>query len=277
MAAKLEKIFNPYTLLVLNIAIILAAVLVGNGQYFFESGAIHAIAVFFILLAITRIFVHYYTFDPVLEKLLHASLLALLVFAASHVVEFFSYKIFNAYEDAIFANVANLYIASLAFMSIGAEAFLRRYKQQSPLLINLLLLAVVILGLITAAFLVKDAMISLEPNSPSPYLYAIVVIAISAIGLYKIWSIKKLVPVTAGFANYLTASVILIILATLPNIFYEVLGDAFGLSEIMIIYLSHFTFYAALSVMFLAFRKLSYLGTLYEELKMVKKNDSVRT
>ena len=83
---KLDKFFNFSALLVINIAIIWIAELAGRGYYFYESGAIHGIAIVFILLAMTRLLGNYYIADPILKRFLQGSIAALLLFSASHVV-----------------------------------------------------------------------------------------------------------------------------------------------------------------------------------------------
>lgn len=129
MSEKLDKFFTPRSLLIINAAIILFSETMGN--LFLETGTIHFIAVLFIILAVSRIFIHYYTFDPVLEKFIHASSLALLFFAGSHFMEFLGYKLLNLPEDALFANVVNFYLISILFVIIGTELFLRIYYRRS--------------------------------------------------------------------------------------------------------------------------------------------------
>ncbi|MFZ2303610.1 MAG: hypothetical protein WAV98_02360 [Minisyncoccia bacterium] len=46
--APIEKLFTPYVLVALNIAIILSAEFVGGGTYFAETGLTHGIAIIFV-------------------------------------------------------------------------------------------------------------------------------------------------------------------------------------------------------------------------------------
>jgi hypothetical protein len=65
------------------------------------------------------------------------------------------------------------------------------------------------------------------------------------------------------FSLYIAISFALIAAAALQYVLYEALEDA-GLPVLQIIYVSHFFFYAALSLLFLSFPKLARLGGIYE-------------
>lgn len=267
MKLALDKIFNLYSLIAINIAIILLALSVGDGKYFFQSGLIHIIAILFIILAVSRTFGHYYTYDPVLEKFFHATLVALSVFAASHVVEFFSIEVFNEYRDAAFAEVTNFYLVSLLSIIIGAEFFLKIRHSWSKLLQKISGVAIVLILAFSAALLVNDRLVSLAPENPAPYIYASLVFITGLVAIVEVSKIKRLTSIAEGFVNYLSPGLVLIVLAAIPNIFYELIVDVLGVAEYKVVYVSHFAFYAALSLLFLAFGKLSVSGGVYEELK----------
>lgn len=261
----LDKMFTPLSLLILNMLII--AVVEAGGEFFFTSGLIHAFALFFIALAFARMFGHSYTHDPILEQFVHMSLAAMAVFAFSHILEFFSLVVLHTYEDATFANVANLYMISLILMTMGAELFLRIYERRSRAVLVFLSTGAALLLLLTVVFSVKDELISLEPDSPVPYIYAAVMGFFALYAFTKVRRIKNLVPAAVPFCTYLLASVALIVLAIMVNIFYEFLEDGFAWEEYQIIFLSHYAFFASLSVLFLAFGKLAFLGGIYKELQ----------
>lgn len=263
MVKSIERIFNLRTLLLLNIAIILAAELAGGGELFYETGLIHAIAVFFIILSVSRIFVHYHSFDRYLEKLIHFSLFALAVLAFSHFVEFISYELFNFSEDTVFANVANFYVLGLLFIALGAEMFLARHDQRKLVLSYILAAAIVIQSFLISLFLARDHLISLETESPGVFIYLAIVLCVMAFGVYKIRRVGKLVSISRGFINYLTATIVLLSISAAQNILYELFEDALDLPGIQSIYIAHFEFYAALSLMFLSFVSLSRLPGIY--------------
>lgn len=263
----LDKIFNPYSLAIINVAIILMAEFAGGGRLFFNSGLIHLIAVLFIVLAVARIFVRYYTFDPILERFLYASLAAFIVFTVSHIVEYTSMMVFHVYQDATFANVVNFYLISILTLAVGAELFLKVYYERGARLIALLSGVIAVIFILIAAFLVNYKLVSLEPDSWMPYAYALALLGAGFYGIFKMLQIRKLVPIAVGFVNYLVSAIALIMLAAMFDIFYEFLEEYLGIADYQIIYFSHFAFYAALSLMFLAYAKLSYLGEFYEEIK----------
>ena len=90
MRFKLDRIFTAPVLVLINFLIIFACETVGGGKFFEDSGAIHGIAILFIVLAGSRLFTRYYLFDPELKILLRTSLVAMGFFALSHFIEFAS-------------------------------------------------------------------------------------------------------------------------------------------------------------------------------------------
>lgn len=274
MNGLLEKIFNPFVLLFLNGAAIIIAEFAGGGTFFLHTGLIHGIALLFVALAVSRLFIHYYTFDPALEKFVHAALAALLVFSASHFMEFVSYRFLNMAGDAIFANVLHFYLVSLLLISVGAEFFLRKVDRRSPVLTALYITGIIVMVGLTFAYFANDRIVTLAPGSPTVPAYSALVAAITALGIYKLLRIKNRVSIAAGFVNYLLAAYALIALSATQGIYADILVRDLGIPLIQIIYVSHFTFYAALSFMFLAFVKFANLGGLYtaaqEELRREK-------
>ncbi|TSA43915.1 hypothetical protein D4R49_01535 [bacterium] len=266
-ANTLDRVFNGYSLIAINVIIIVLALTVGGGLYFFETGLIHLIAILFIALAILRSFYHHYTYDPILEKFVHASLFALLVFAGSHIIEYVSMMFLNRYVDAVFANVANFYLISTFAIIIGATYFSSiNHKTYSSLLRGFSYAIIAVLLLFSLFLFANDRAISLDTQSGASYVYTFMLIVTGVLAAIEIVRIRRLTPIMSGFTKYLLAALIAILVAILPNIFYEVLGDA-GIPSYASIYVSHFLFYAALSLFFLAFKKMSYLGGVYEDLK----------
>lgn len=261
----LEKIFSFPAVVILNTAIIIIVELTGNGKFFFESGAIHAIAIFFVIAASLEVFIRYYIADPISQKFLKFSALALLILAASHVAEFLSYKVFELFEDAVFTNVANFYAASIFLIIIGAEFITDTYQKKSRLITWFSIAGLIALAAIIIALMINDELISLEPSSPTPYFYGLLIISLYIFGLYTMAKVK-IVSVLTPFIKYMRIGILLIILATIPNIFYEILEEI-GIPEHQIIYLAHFTFFIALSYMFVAFEKLAHLDGLYKEVE----------
>lgn len=273
----LDRIFNPKSLILINIAIILAAEFAGNGLFFYETGLIHAVAILFIILAVSRFFYHIYTFDPIFEKLVHATIAASVVFAISHIFEYVSMMIFHSYKDATFANVVNFYLIGFILIAIGAESFLRIIGRRSTYIIKLFFIIIFAFTILIILFSINDKLISLEPDSLAPFLYAFLIIVVGAIGIGIVREIKKIVPISAGFSNYLLSSLALLIFAMIPYVFYEFIAERFhyyNIQNYQIIYVSHFVFFAALSFLFLAFTKLSW-GGIYAETRNLVENKKI--
>lgn len=263
---RLERLLSAPVLIVVNAAIVVAALTVGNGEFFHESGLIHAIAILFIVLAATRIFTRFYLFDPELRILLKASLLAMAVFALSHLVEFASFSLEHGYTDGAFANVINMYLISLFMMLLGANTVILHYEKKAHWSRYGIFAAMLAFALLTVLILTGKVHVSLEPDRPEPYLYAALVVFATA-ATYRRWSrVKRMYAWFMPFIDRVMLGAVMIALAALPNVFYEHL-EHLGFEEIHSIYLSHFTFYAALSVMYLAYDRVQDLGGLHKDLR----------
>lgn len=259
----IEKIFSPWVLLALNAVIIFAAELFGGGEFFIDSGLIHAAAIAFIILSVSRIYEHYHTFDAFLEKMVHASLAAMAIFGFSHIVEFLSYKVFNLHEDAIFANVANFYILSMLLISLGAEYFLKKHDHRRPFFSWAIVCAASVAAFLIFLFSINDKIVSLEEDSPLLPIYIIAILFCAAFVIWQLARIKRTVSITKSFAGYLIAAIGLISFSAIFSILYEIWEEVFGMPDHQIVYVSHFTFYGALSLMFLAFVRLANLPGIY--------------
>lgn len=268
MEHLLDKILNRWVFLSINIAIVFITEL--SGVFFIEKGIIHLIALFFVLLGVSRIFLHYDVYDRYLRLLIHGGSIALLIFSASHLIEFLGYVYFKIYEDAIFVSVINLYIASILAITIGAEYFLRALKKHTIAKIGVLSVSTVVFLILSVLILLEKISVSLEPDGPVPYIYSALVLGVSLLGISHLIAIKKNVPLMKGFVNYFIGALILISISALQYAFYEIL-ESIGISNIQIIYISHFLFYGALSLMFLAFANLVDLGGVYRGIEKYKK------
>lgn len=275
MTDQIEKILNPFVLLFINLSIVVLAEFVGGGMFFYRTGIIHVIALGFIGLAALRVRAHYYSYDQYLEKVMHASLIAMGIFAISHIFEAVSFSVFHAYEDPIFASVANFYIISLLVITIGTELFLKKLFQRSYALVIFLEVLVVGFFALSIYFIKDGSVVSLEPDSVAVPLYAVAIFAAGLYALLRLRQIKSHVPMSSNFLNYYIASIVLIVIAALFNIGYEILVDKFHVPEFQVIYMSHFLFYGALSLMFLAFNYMRDLGGFLGQVRAQnKKNET---
>ena len=266
MKFSLDRIFTAPVLVVINFLIIFACETVGGGRFFEDSGAIHGIAVLFIVLAASRIFTRYYLFDPELKILLRTSLVAMAFFAFSHAIEFASFEIFRGYSDAAFANVINVYAVSLLIMLYGAETAIVRYNKSGEWKLGAIGVAIVALLTLTALFLTRRLDVDLGPEGLTPYAYMALMLITWGLCLLRWNRIGKMYAWFGQFISTVMLSAFMIMLAAVPNIFYEVF-EKIGIDQFQSIYLSHFTFYAAISVMYLAFDQVQHLGGLHKDLR----------
>ncbi len=262
----LDRVFTPVSLLLINIVIIVLAENLGGGTYFSQSGWIHGIAILFILLALTRVFEHFgLKTDPVLRWIINASLAALFVFAASHFIEFLSFHISGKYTDQGFASVINMYLASLFLLVAGAEFVLRMAGKKKGTLVKPAVFLACLFAGITLVFIYyyNRNLISLEPDSIMPYVY----VAITLLAGYFVYSALRLIKISLvpleSFAKYMMWATAFVVIAAILNALYEVIADGLHVPDYQIVYFSHFLFYGALSVMFLAFGRLKTLGGMY--------------
>lgn len=261
---KLEKILNPWVLLGINIAIILATEL--SGERFMTSGAIHLIALFFVLLGVSRIFIHYDVYDRYMRLLIGGGAMALVIFSLSHLVEFLGFVYFKTYEDTIFVNVVNFYIMSMLVVTLGAEYFLNALKKNLVTSIGILAATIPALFVLTIFVYLKKISVSLESTSLLVYVYVAVILVTLFFSVRRLVEIKKQVPIMTNFVNYFIAAFALIAVSALQYVLYDVLLSI-GIPTTQIMYVSHFLFYGALSLIFLAFARLTNLGGVYADVE----------
>lgn len=256
----LEKILNAKVLILLNLVIIVATEL--SGELFLQTGLIHIIALLFLLLGISRIFVHHDAFDPYLRPITFGAIAALVLFAFSHLTEYLNFEGGEEfYADALYVHVTNLYMTAMLLVGLGAQSFLsRKDNARTPVLLMGLGFAAALL--VTLLGFMQIWVVSLEPDEASVYLYAAIVTAVTILCINRMLKIGNSVSIMKTFAWYIAIAFFLVAAAALHYLFYELLEDI-GLSEVQIVYLSHFAFYAALSFMFLAFPRLARLGGIY--------------
>lgn len=278
MRELIIKIITPWTLTIANVAIILAVELTDGGKLFAETGLIHGVAILFIFLAISILFLPYRIYDQYTKKFLWSGILAMLIFSASHVVEFLSYKVFGIHEDAVFANVAIFYIISILVMLLGTEMFFRAYNhKRTPLFSSLYGFGIIIFSLLVIFNILNDETISLERIGPHLIFYVSSVVALGFLGM-KIIAKLKAVSIISSFIRYFRISLFFIIIAALINIFYVILEDTLGVPDYQVINIAHFSFYASLSGMMITLIKLSTnlssLGGIYAAVREYEDNNN---
>lgn len=259
MKQTVGKILNQWVLLAINVIIILVTEM--SGEFFMQTGIVHLIAILFIMLGVSQLFVHYHVHDAFLLPLIRSGSIALLIFSASHVVEFLSIVYFKTYTDAVFVNVANFYMISMFAVMIGAEYFLRKLNKK-PAILSVEIAGLIIFLLYTTLIFLQKVHVSLELEGITPYIYGIVILAMTFFGVSRLVAIRKRVTIMIGYINYFIAAFILVACSAQQYIFYD-FQTAIGVPSFQIIYVSHFLFYGALTFIFLSFERLTHLGGVY--------------
>lgn len=256
----LDKIFSVPVLVTINVLIILVAE--STGTFFLETGLIHIIALFFLILGILRIFVHYNAYDRYLQPLLWATVLSLVIFSASHLTEYLSFAgLDEPYSHDLYVDVTNLYMTAMLVVALGAQFFIAR-RDKNWKLFSVLSVALIASGLFTLLGFLRIYNVSIEPDEIDIYVYSIVVAVATVVSVNRLLRIGRAVSIVRDFAIYISIAFGFVLLAALQYSLYEVLEHA-GMPDYKIIYLGHYLFYIALTVLFLAFPKLIQKGGIY--------------
>lgn len=272
LMGKLEKIFNHWTLLAINLVIIVAVE--ATGMFFMQSGLIHLIALLFIGLGISRIFVHYEVYDRFLKPLIYGGIAVLILFAVSHILEYLNYAVFYLPFPMIAANVVNFYLVGLVIVTFSTTFFLKGIEKGTTFYRYTLPLITVFLVIVTIRNYLNPSLVDLGPNKALMYIYASGVVGATILGVYWLLRLKKYESMLASFIDYFNASFIMIGVSATFYVFNEIF-EKVGIDYMQVMYISHFLFYGALSFMFLSFVRLTKLGGLYDAAKKEKKPEDL--
>ena len=271
MRIKLEQIFNHWTLLTINILIIVAVET--TGTFFTRTGLIHLLAVIFVGLGLLRLWVHPDVHDRFLKPFINRGILALLILAASHILEYISFRYLRLPRQTIYANIINFYLASLLLVTSGIEVFLKNYREafakgsNTSKIIIFATTSGVMSFLVLIVFLaMSPKVIQLNPSSWQMYTYVLITVLVATLGIWRLTFLKKHVSIMVEFVNYFIAAFILISTGAILSALEEVIV-AQGTPSIQITFAHHFLFYGSLSLIFLAYQQLIHLGGSYEELE----------
>lgn len=272
MGNSLEKIFSHWTLLAINLVIVVAVE--STGSFFMQSGLIHLIALLFIGLGIARIFIHYKVYDQFLKPLIYGGITVLILFAVSHILEFMNYAVFFLPFPMIAATVVNFYLIGLLIITFSTTFFLKGIEKISGLYIYLLPAVMGVLVVATIRNYMFPNSIDLAPSNWLMYVYTFAVAAATILGVYWLIKLKKYEAMLANFIDYFNASFVMLGISASFYVFNEIF-EKVGIDYMQVMYISHFLFYGALSFMFLSFGRLSKLGGLYDEAEKEKKPEDL--
>lgn len=260
---RFERFFSTHLLLAVNLAIIASAQIFGGGRLFYESGLIHVPVTLFVLLAAARLFGRYYLYDPVLRSFLRACLAALAVLLISHTVEFAAQNLDLPWSHAAtFSAVVAFHIMSVLVLAYGTIHVLTAYRAL-PASFDW------IPGILFVGVSVYVATLALEhglSGGVPPFSYVLLAMGVCAVEVAALMKLASAAPALKEFSRAMIAAVVLIGAAAVMDTFHLVaIGSPF--LERQSTYMSHFAFYAAVSMMFLAFGRLQRLGGVYAELR----------
>lgn len=264
MKIQPEKIFNHWTLLVINILIVIAAE--ASGTFFARSGLIHLLAIIFVGLGLVRLWFHTHVHDQYLEPIIHRGILALLVLAISHIVEYVSFMHLKLPRQAIYANVINFYLAGLLIINLGVEGFLRKLRNDSSKIIPTSWIVIAGFFVLIGILFMNPQSVSLSPGSWHVFGYLLATTLVATFSIYRLTLLKNHVAIMVKFISYFIAAIILISACAVISATEEYIAQL-GVPTIQIAFINHFLFYGALSLVFLAYERLLHLGGVYDDLE----------
>lgn len=264
--APFEKMFTPYILLALNIAGILVTEFAGGGTYFAETGLVHAVAIFFIGLILIRIFSDYAFGDRILKGFLKIQLAFFMFLGFIHVYEYIGLYVININEVVVESSAVLAYLIWILGNIFATEWVFRIYRQSSAKLMATYGVAIALVAAIVVALHVFSSSIHGIPEWTHGVTLSLVAIS-GVISIWRVAQIKKIMPVFNDYARYATPAIILVTLASFSE-YAESEGflEAFGVSDVQNLYISHFIVYVALSLLFIGFGKLKKPQGIYADM-----------
>lgn len=266
LASSVEKLFTPYTLIALNLAIIILAEYAGGGTFFAQSGLVHLIALIFIALIIVRVFTDYAFSDYILKGFLRIQLTFFFFLGFVHIYEYLAEFKFMLREDVVQLTVMASYFVWLLSIFLALGFVLRIYYKTSPMIMWGLwgFFAICIIGLIAPS--ISPAVVAWFPLwFPKLILTGIITAGIA--GIFSLRKLKEIMPVFREYSEYTTLATLFLILSAFSE-YFEAAGlmEIIGISEVQNLYLSHFLFYFAISTMLIGFGKLKRPQGIYAEM-----------
>lgn len=254
---KRKKDWILWGLVLLNILIVIL------GEVFSEAfitfGIMDLLALGLIVLTIYRITTRMGLTDPVLGKFAVDCLIALLLFALSIICWLIG---LGEYHQT---NASNFVMGGIVSIIIGTEVFLQVYEKRSILLMRFLQFMALGFAAVATTALINYEFVDFYLGGVRDYLYAPFMFVVAAIGIYRLYKIRKVVPVVRGLATATMVVVVLAVIATLPEILFVSLAGVVSAYYVQVTLVTHFLFLAALSALYLAFERLRNPGGVYSE------------
>ena len=266
MASFLDKVFNHIQLVLLNIAIIAGAEFAGAGKFFEETGLIHGIVLVFVFLIMARIFSEYAFGDYILKGFLKIQLGFFVLLGLIHIYEYLGLYVLKINNVVVESTATLLYVIWLIGNVIALEFVFRIYQKKKITQMAFLIALASLVGLVVVLMHVFSGMVQEVPRWIKD-LMVILAIVFGALGIWCTSKITTIMPIFKSYAYYRLPATFLVVAATLSE-YAESTGilKQFGISETQNLYLSHFTIYAALSFLLIAYGKLKRPEGIYSEM-----------
>lgn len=266
LASTIEKLFAPYVLIALNIAIILLVEFGGGGTFFAETGLVHVLAIVFISLIIIRIFTDYAFSDYILKGFLRIQLAFFLFLGFVHIYEYLGEYVFLLREDVVQLTVMASYFVWLLSLFLALAFVLRIYYKKSPMIMVGLwsFFGLCIVGLVAPSL--SPGVVAWFPL----WFPKLIILGIIVVGIAGILAIKRLceiMPVFTEYSHYAIPATIFLIFASFFE-YFEASGylQIIGISDVQNLYLSHFSVYIAFSLLLVGFGKLKRPQGIYADM-----------
>lgn len=265
LLAPFEKLLTS-KIIVLNLAILFAAEIAGEGKFFAETGLVHAVALIFVGLIFVRIFSDYAFSDYILRGFLKIQLSFFLFLGLIHVYEYFGLNVFEFNDEIVELSAMASYFLWIVGVLIALEFVFRIYYKKSNYLM-IFLSSIVVFGFLVllAANLFGGFAEALPEWLPLVMLASIV--GFGVWGIVSMLKIRKIMPVFSEYSYY-AISAMVIFMATAFTEYFESAHtlNTIGISDTQNLYISHFLIYAVLSILLVGFGKLKKPKGIYADM-----------
>ena len=284
MAQFLDKIFNVYVLVAINILLICVVEFVETGFFSAAGGFLHKAALFFVALVIFRSFSEYSFKDPILKGFLNIQIFFFLILGSVHIYEYI--KMGRGSEEGVttmgggmsmtsgmtmadstvvVTSVALLYFLWLVGNVLAQEFVSRIYHKRSFILLSIFTL---LATLITSYVFARNFFDASVPNfSPRSYdLLAAITIIFGFFGVVYAVKLKNIMPIFERYNLFAIPAVFMVVIAALFGYSgYQEFFTQMGIGPTQTLYFSHFLIYMALSSLFIGLGRMKRPTGIYSE------------
>lgn len=263
-----SKLINKSSLVAINVLIIAIVELMGD--FFYDSGAIHILAIFFVIVNVFILIKFNALDEPHFKKIFKTFNLSVIFLALVHVLEYLGHNplvtIEEELEEVIDVAVIAGYLLFFFVILYGLRSVVLSYNKATSTINAMpkmvMLFPVLIVAMIVALFINGSTVLFENEHIVSVFMLSMTVILGIAVIIYANNVIKPLSLLKDFIRMYQIGSV-LVIFSALMELLETI---SMPIPEEQITYFSHFFYYAGLSVMIYGTMKLFDLGGIYKDL-----------